>query len=817
MTLESLMQDVRYGLRLLRKAPAFTLAAVVMLGLGIGSNTAIFSVVDGVLLRPLPFKAPQDVVFLWEGNAAFPEMSIAFPDYVDWEQRSQSFSELGAFRRQAFDLTGKGELPERINARLATHGLLPLLGVQPVLGRTFTQEEDAAGAPVVVLEHGFWLRRFGGRPDALGQTLTLDGTPHEVIGVLPQGLRFYSEADLWAPIRRTPGKALENRGNHPGIYALGRLKPGVTEAQARAELEAIGHALNEETKNPGKVLPRVQAWQESLVEEVQTSLWVLLAAVSLVLLIAAINVANLMLARGTVRARELAVRAALGASRAALVRQLLVESVLVALAGGLLGVLLATWGVQLLAASRPDSIPSAARFGIDLRVLAYALGISVTSGLALGVLQALRASQTNLATAMTAAAATPTLGSTGGRRGPKARDVLVVAEVALALLLTVSAGLLMRSFVRLQGLELGFAPENLLTFRFSVPQARYPDLAQMKRLPEQLAERLRQLPGVESVSFSTALPLAGAPETSFTIDGKPPPPPGENWHTVLYVVNPDYFATMQTPVVQGRALGAQDVEGAPRVAVIDEAFARIHFPGEDPLGKRIDMGPPDKPALVEVVGVARHVQHYGVGGKEPAPVQLYLPIAQVPEPFVANLYRALGMEVRTRGDPLQLVPAARAAVSDVDPDQALSDVKPMEQRVSEALGERRFTLWLVGLFALTALVLSALGIYSVMSYAVAQRTREMGIRMALGARGADVLGLVVGHGFRLALVGVAVGAASAVALTRLMQGLLEGVSSTDPVTFSLTAAGLVAVAVGACWLPARRAVRVDPAVSLRAE
>ncbi|HZI14641.1 MAG TPA: ABC transporter permease [Myxococcus sp.] len=809
--MDTLLQNLRFGLRMLLKSPGFTLAAVLTLALGIGANTAIFSVVNGVLLRPLPYKDPERLLLVWEGTPALPDASLSFPNFRDYRERNRSFAQFAGFRRENRDLTGV-ETPERLDVRMASASLLPTLGVSPALGRNFLPEEDKkGGAPVVMLEHGFWQRRFGGDRSILGRTLTLDGTPHTVVGVLPESFRFMEGRDIWLPLEAYP-ECENSRGCHPGLIAIARLKPGLDLAQARADMETVGRAMQKEFPEAyGSYLPKLNVLQTEQTRDVRGSLLTLLAAVAGVLLIAAINVANLLLARGATRQRELAIRAALGAGRRVLVMQLLVESALVALLGGVCGLLLALWGVDVLAHARPDSIPEVADFGVDGKVLAFTLVLSLGVGLVLGILPALRGSQAALAGAMKGEH------SPSMRHRIKARDVLVVAEVALALVLLVGAGLLLRTFVQLQSLDLGFRDEGLLTLQVSAQETRYPTGPALRAFPAQVLERLKSAPGVKSATVSTAMPFVGAPQQSFNVVGQPlPPNPTDMPLGVHFMVGPGYFETLGIELVEGRLLQETDGHGGPKVIVVDERLAKTHLPAGGALGQRISADGEE----YEVVGVVRHVANGRLGGEDLTPFQFYTALAQASDgmlPYLRTYIVAVRGEGATEEAAQALVPTVRRELGAMDSDQVLAEITPMERLVADSLGERRFTLTLIGVFAALALLLAGIGIYSVMSYAVAQRTREMGIRMALGARGADVLRLVVGHGFRLALVGVAVGMFAAWGLTRLLGTLLEGVSATDPVTFGLVALALGGVAVFASYLPARRAVRVDPVISLKTE
>ncbi len=807
--MDTFLQDARFALRLLRKSPGFTLAAVITLALGIGANTAIFSVVNGVLLRPLPYKAPEQLVFIQEGTPSFPSMSVSIPDFLDWREGQKSFTDLAAYRNGAFDLTGV-DIPERLGTRLVSASFLPLLGVNPVLGRNFLPEEDVLGGPpAVMLSHGFWVRRFGQDRNILGKSLTLSGVPHTVVGVLPEDFQFYAAQDIWVPLARSEKRFFEQRGNHPGMYVLGRLKPGVTLEQARADLEAIGQRLQEaHPDSNSKVLPRLSMFHERLVRDLRPSLLALMAAVGFVLLIAAINVVNLLLARGAARQRELVIRASLGAGRGRLIRQMLVESALLALVGGGFGLVLALWGVDVLAASRPDSIPSTATFSVDGKVLAFTLVLSLGVGVLLGILPALRASQVSLVETLKDSGAGAT------RFRGRARDALVVAEVALALTLLVGAGLLTRTFVQLKGLDLGFRPENLLTLRMSAPESRFPGPEALRNFVEQSRERLQAMPGVRAATYSNGMPMIGFSDTSFKIAGRPPPPKGESPQSVMMITASNYFEAMGIPLLEGRGFGPEDRVGSTPVIVVDEVLAKRFFPGQSAVGQRI-LTQGDRE--FEIIGVAKHLIAYGPGEPEPAPFQFYVPFQQVPDEFVTQIGRSLTLAVRGEGDAEALMPRVREEFKAMDPDQALSGVATMDSVVERSMANRRFVLGLVGLFAVLALVLASIGIYSVMSYTVALRTREMGIRMALGARELDVVRLVVGYGLRLAVIGVVIGAVAAGLLTRLLDSLVQGVGTTDPLTFGGTAVLLGGVAVLASWVPARRAVKVDPAQTLRAE
>jgi putative ABC transport system permease protein len=811
--METLLQDIRFGLRQLRKAPGFTLAAVLTLAIGIGATTAIFSVVHGVLLKPPPFRDPEKLVFIWEASPSHPEMSVTLPSYGDWKEHSRSFSEMGAFRSSSYDLGGVQE-PERLTARLVSATLLPMLGVQPLLGRNFTPEEDTLGGPpAVMLTHGFWTRRYGADRGIVGQSITLSGIPHTVVGVLPERFAFFSPRDIWVPLSRTPAELFTNRGSHPGLYVVARLKEGVSLEQARADMEGVGKAMAAaHPDQQGSNYPKLMGLQAYQTRDVAPSLLALMAAVAGVLLIAAINVANLLLARGAVRGRELTIRAALGAGRGRLVRQLLAESALLALCGGVFGTVLAAWAVDALAGARPDSIPSTASFRIDGVVLGFTLLTSLAVGVLLGILPALRGSQVQLAAALQATQAA------ARRFRHRARDGLVVAEVALALVLLVGAGLLLRTFVQLQGADPGYKTSGLLTLSLSTPQTRFPDSRSVRAFTAQVQERVAAAPGVAGVAFAQGIPMAGFSESSFDVAGRPPAPPGQGPQAAMFLTSSNYFEVMGTPLLEGRGFQPSDVEGSAPVAVVDEVTAKRLFP-QGALGQRLSMGAPGEKAFTpEIVGVARHVVAYGPGEPEPSPMQVYLVLNQLPEEFFGWAGRDPQLAVRARsGTAEALTSLVRQEVAAVDREQVLGNVRSMEGLLAESLGQRRFVLALVAFFGLAALLLAAIGIYSVMSYVVAQRTQEMGIRIALGAKGGDILRLVVGHGARLAGVGLLVGVLGALGATRLLGSLLSGVSATDPLTYLAVGAALGGVALVACWVPARRAVRVDPVTSLRAD
>ncbi|HZN12569.1 MAG TPA: ABC transporter permease, partial [Blastocatellia bacterium] len=767
-------QDLRYGLRMLWKNPGFTVVAVIALALGIGANTAIFSVVNAVLLRPLPYEESARLVILSERSPQLEGMSISYPNFTDWRQQNGVFEQIAVFRRQSYNLTGTGE-PERLTGGQVSADLFPALRVKPALGRAFRAEEDQPGGePVAILSHGLWQRRFGGDPQILGRALVLSGRSYSVVGVMPEDFNFPSRVELWTPVGQESGQpSWQNRGNHPGLYGVARLKGGVTIDRARAEMDAIAARLEQQypqsnTGNRVSITPAL----ENVVRDIRPALLVLLGAVGCVLLISCANVANLLLARAAARQKEMAIRTALGAGRWRVVRQLLTESLLLALLGGGLGLLLARWGVRLILAVSPDSIPRAREIGLDGRVLGFTLLVSLLTGVIFGLVPAWQASKPDLNETLKDAGR----GSTGGLRRQRFRSALVVAEVALALVLLVGGGLLIRSFYRLQQVNPGFRPERLLTFQVALPSAKYSEDQPRINFYNQTLERLGALPGVESVGAATGLPLGNNGwQTSFAIEGRPDPPPGQRPLTETAIVTTDYFRAMGMTLVKGRAFGEPDRKGSPPVTVIDERFAELHFPNEDPIGKGIRFGGRggDNP-VTTVVGVIRRVKMEGLA-TDSNRVQSYRPYLQQP---------ANGMTVvmRAAGDPGQLAQAARQHVLAVDPDLPIFNVRTMERIWDDSVAPQRLNTLLLGIFGGVALLLAAVGIYGVMSYSVTQRTHELGIRMALGARPRDVRALVVRQGMTFVALGVGLGLAGALVVTRWMASLLYGVSASDPLT-----------------------------------
>jgi putative ABC transport system permease protein len=801
--MNTLLQDLRYGIRMLIKNPGFALVAVIALALGIGANAAIFSVVNTVLLRPVPYEDPDRLMVLTENQPPkFPEFSIAPGNFIDWQKQNTVFERLVAINGTAFNLVGEGAEPERLRGARVSAGLFEMLGVNPVHGRTFLEEEDQPGREnVVIVSSGLWKRRFSADSNVIGQPITLSGISYTVIGVMPPSFGFPDRAtDVWAPIAFTARDAQVHGGHF--LSVIGRLKQGTTVEQARTEMSAIAGRLAEQypDTNTGWGVD-VFPMQEYEVRDIRPALLVLLAAVALVLLIACANVANLLLARATTRQKEIAIRSALGASRGRVARQLLTESVLLALVGGVVGVLLAQWGIGSLLALAPAELPRVKEVSLDSTVLGFTLLLTLLTGVIFGLVPAMQSSRVNLNETLKEGGR----GTTGGHH--RVRAGLVVTEVALALVLLIGAGLLIRSFYRLQQVNPGFNSSNALAVTVSLPGRKYQQPEQRAAFFTQLIEKVSTLPGVAAVGASQTLPIQGDYLLGFIIQGRPPFPPGQEPSTNYYSVTPDYFRAMGIPLLRGREFTEQDRTGATRVVIINEEMAKRHFPDEDPIGKRIHVtqGPE---TFREIVGIVGDVKQYGLA--RPTTLQTY-------EPFLQTPYSSMTLVVRADGNLAPLGGAIRSQVLAIDKEQPISRTKPLEEVVSESVAKQRFSMLLLGIFAAVALVLSAVGLYGVMSYSVTQRTHEIGIRTALGAKQSDVLKLVVGQGMVLALTGVGIGLLAAFGLTRLMSVLLFGVSATDPLTFVALPAVLTLVALAACFVPARRATKVDPMTALRYE
>ena len=796
------MNDLKFAFRQLLKNPGFTAVAVLTLALGIGANTAVFSVINATLLRPFPYENPERLIILQERNAGGGLQDASYLNFADWRSQSASFESMAAQREgESFNFSGSGE-PERLQGQIVSSNFFQTLGIRPFRGRDFVAEDDRPGAvPVTILSYGFWQRRFGAEESVLGKPITLNNQSFTVIGVTPANFQFRTVADVFVPIGLS-AERFRLRGRDPGVGVVARLKPAVSIAQAESELNAIAARLEQEypETNTGKRV-RVESLHESFVGGTRLSLLTLLGAVGLVLLIACANVANLLLVRGAARQREMALRAALGAGRWRIVRQLLGESLLLAALGGVLGVMLAYWGTNLITSYLPGGVPRLREADIDSTVFGFTLGLSLLAGVVFGMAPAWQASRANLTQTLQEGGR----GSTGSRQ--RLRSALVVSEIALTLAVLVGAGLLIRSFWRLQQVDSGFDARNVLMMQISV-KAGPGEGARIADFFEQLLQKVRSLPGVKSVAVSDGLPiLRDANWSPFNIEGRPPPEPGNQTWAIRYTVSPEYFQTLGIQLLKGRGFTAQDTLNSPPVAIIDETFARQHFQNEDPVGLILAL--PDGPGI-EIVGVVRHVKHAGLDERAAGSPQFYLNFNQ-------RRSSASHLLVRSVVDPLSLAGAVRDQVWALNKDQPVYNVRTMQQLVSQSIAPRRFSALLMVIFGFAALVLASIGLYGMMSYTVAQRTSEIGIRMALGAQRRDVLRMVIKQAMGLALLGVVAGLVTALALVRLLRNLLFGVGTADPLTFGTVAFVLFGVALAASLVPARRAAKVDPMVALRHE
>ena len=801
--MDTIIKDIRYGLRSLLKRPGFTAIALIALALGIGANTAIFSLVNAVILQPLPYPDPDRLVWVYGnirngGNRA----SVSPLDFLDYRSQNKTFEQFAASATSILpmNLTGSGE-PERLTASAITGNYFDTFGVRPALGRGFSFENEKPGQDhVTVLSHAFWQTRFGGDPNIVNKTIILDGKAYEVLGVMPAEVVLPQPAELWVPLNFDSNPEMKERKAH-FLRPVGRLKKGITLAQARADTDLIAAQLERQypDSNTGWSL-RLIPLREILVGGSRTMLFILFGAVGFVLLIACANVANLLLVRAAARQKEIAMRTALGASRLRIIRQMITESLLLAIFGGALGALLATAGVRLLVSLGENNIPRTANVKIDAKVLAFTLLISLATGLLFGLAPAFRTMKENLVDALK-----------DGIRGSEAtltnrtRSLLVVFESAIAVMLLIGAGLLIRSLVALQNVDPGFDPNNVLTMRIDLPRQKYNTPEKTSNFFEQLETRVAGLPGVEAVGLITELPLSGQPsDMPFTVEGRPPVASNEAFGADFRRVNQNYFSAMRIPLQRGRNFTEQEVRQSDKVMIVSQQLVDTAFPDEEPLGKRLIMALGNEP--YEIIGIVGDIRHRSLQSQPYA--AMYMPSK---EPGRTNLV------IRTQGDPLSIVGGVRKEVNALDPDQPIAAITPMTEWVALSVAGARYRTTLLGLFAVLAMILAATGIYGVMSYSVAQRTQEIGVRMALGARPFDVLKLVVRQGMILALIGVVVGLAGALALTRVMSSLLFGVTERDPITFVVVAALLIAVAFIACLIPARRATKVDPLVALRYE
>jgi predicted permease len=804
---EEMWQDLRYGARKLLKSPGFALVAVMTLALGVGANTAIFSVVNAVLLRPLPFPEPERLVRVFGTAARRNSFSRphSYLNFKDLRAQNQTFEAMAAYTGSSSALSG-AEAPEQITGVVASGDIFRVLGTKPLLGRLLEPgDERPGGSNAVVISHGLWQRRFGGDPRIVGRVIKLDGREREVVGVTPADFVFEfvtGAADFWMPI--DPSESAYQHRGAIFLEAIGRLKPGVSLGQAGADLGVVATRLEQQYQDSNAGIGvRLAPAQEELVGDVRPTLLVLLGAVGFVLLIACANVANLLLARAAGRSREIAVRSALGAWRARIVRQLLTESLLLSFAGGGLGLLFALWGVKILSAFVPEDVPRFGETSIDLRVLGFTLAASVLTGFLFGLAPALQSSRFDLNEALKEGGR----GGTDGRGRKRVRSLLIVSEVALSLVLLVGAGLLIKSFVKLRNTDPGFDPGNTLTASVSLAPVRYDTDEKVADFCRLLVERVRALPGVESVGAVTPLPLSENNFSfSFSVMGQPPLPPGQGQSASARFVTPDYFRAQRIPLRAGRAFTEADKAGAPAVIIINEAFARRYLPGVEPLGQRLHLGLNNIEG--EIVGVVGDIRAASLA--TPAAPEYYVPEA------VAG-FTDMTLVVRAAGDPASLTPALRQVVSEMDKDQPLYDVRTMDSLVAHSVARQRFSMALIGVFAALAMLLAAVGIFSVMSFLVAQRTHEIGLRIALGARPRDILSMVVRQGASLTAAGIGIGIVAAFALTRLMTGLLYEVSATDPLVYGVITLLLAAVALLACYVPARRATKVDPLIALRYE
>jgi len=817
--MDTLTQDLAYGARMLRKSPGFALIAILTLALGIGVNTALFSIVNGVLLNPLPFPNPDQLVALHESKPNFEGGSISYPNFRDWQKDNHSFSALAIARSNAFTLTGTGE-GEQLSAQFISSDFLPILGIKPVIGRIFAPGEDEIGAAAnVLISEGLWKRKFAATPDVLGKTLTLDGKLYAVIGVIPASFHLripsFTESEVYAPIGQWGNPLLTKRGAGLGIHGLGRLKSGVSLDQAQADMAAITRNLAVAYPDDDKgISAKIVPLKKQIVGSVQTFLLVLLGAVGFVLLIACVNVANLLLARSTGRTREFAIRTALGASRQRVVRQLLAESSLLAFAGGGFGLLLASWGTRAALSALPSTLPRAEEIGLDWRVLLFTLAISLLAGIFFGLAPALKMSYPDLHDTLKEGGR----GSSGTRH--RAQGVFVVVEMAMALVLLIGAGLMIRSLVRLWSLDPGFTAQNVLTFGLSLPPSMTNASPDAIRAAFREVERnLQATPGVEATSFSWgAFPMSGDDEVLFWLQGQPKPSSQNDMNWALnYVVGPGYMQAMGIRLIRGRFFGPQDNEHAPPVVVVDDAFAGKYFGNNDPIGKRINVD--GGATSAEIVGVVHHVKQWGLDrdDKESLQAQAYFPFMQLPDKAMALTPPGVSVIVRSSATAPASFTTIRHSIENANSQQVIYSPQTMDEIISLSLATQRFAMMLLASFASLALLLASVGIYGVISYLVAQRTHEIGVRMALGARRWDVLRLILGRGGKLALIGSGVGLVTAFALTRLMAGMIYGIKASDPLTFMVVPVLLVLVALTACYIPARRATKVDPMVALRYE
>ncbi|HEU4893788.1 MAG TPA: ABC transporter permease [Vicinamibacterales bacterium] len=792
--------DMRYGTRQLLKAPGFTLVAILTLAVGIGATSAIFSVVNGVMLRPLPYPEPEGIVRVIEVLPQYGRFAVAPANFLDWRDRNQVFERIAAYTTGNDTFIGS-EGPERIPRALVSWDTFELLGVTPVLGRSFRKDEDLPNQNnVIVISHGMWQRRFGSDPNILGRAINISGAPVTIVGVMPAGFYFAGRAaEFWRPIALDPANA--SRGGH-FLAVVARLKRGVSLQQAESEMRGIATQLAKQypDSNADESADTVRL-HDLIVGPIRPMLLTLFGAVGVLVLIACANVAHLLLVHASVRERELAIRTAMGAGRGRLVLQMIAESLVLALAGGAAGVLLAYLAIAPIQSLGANSVPRVADITLDRNVLAFAFVLTIATGFLFGLAPAWQAARGGVGAVLKDS------GRSTGTRGHRVRGLLLVAEVALSLVLLVGAALLIRSFARLTNIDPGFAPDHVLAFQVALPRTAYPDNPRRDAFFDRLLERLRGTPGVQAAGMVQTLPILDDYMLSFSIQGRPPAAPGQELSANFRVASPGYFESLSIPVISGRTFTAHDTAKSPMVAVIDDAFARRHFPGENPIGRGIDIGN-DSDGFYEVVGVVGSVRHEGLDSL-PRPT-MYIPYKQ-------EIFSGMVMMVRTQGDPAQFAGTARQVVREIDPALPAFGIRPLSNVVTQSVAQRRFSMLLLGVFAFVAVFLAAVGLYGVVAYAVSQRTQEIGLRMAIGAQRGDVLRLVLGNGMKLALLGVAIGVGGALALSRYIATMLFEIDRFDAPSYAATAAVLLAVSALACYVPARRAMRVDPLVAMRAE
>jgi predicted permease len=813
--MRTLWQDLHYGLRMLSKSPAFAVIAVLTLAVGIGANTALFSVVNGVLLNPLAYPQASQLVTVYAKTSGVDKGPLTYLNFLDWQRDTHTLSSMALYRNQDYNFTGTGEA-ERLSGYMISAGFFSTLGVNPILGRTFRPEEDQTGAaPVVMLSGGLWERKFGSSPVVVGKPIALNGATYTIVGVIPASFTFYGhDRDVYTPIGQWTDPSFRDRRISVSAHALGRLKPGVTLSQAQADMDGIARnlaaAFPVADKDVGITLVSMK---EDMVGNVQPFLLVLLAAVGFLLLIACANVANLLLARAMGRSREFAIRTALGASQMRVVRQLLTESILLAGFGGALGLLIAFWGTKAVLATLPGTLPRADEVSLDPPVLLYTMALSLFAGIVFGLAPALKSSRIDLDQTLKESGR----GSSGARH--RLQGIFVAVELAMALVLLVGAGLMVRSLSALWRVNPGFNPSHAITFSLSLPDSSTTTSAETRARLRRFDDKLLSIPGVQAVSVTLgSRPMIHDSSLPFWIEGQPKPANDNDKHQAMfYLVEAGFQQAMGITLQRGRFVTPQDSEHAPAVIDIDDVFARTYFPNENPVGQHVNLEQFNVQA--EIVGVVGHVKQWGLDTDANSAIeaQFFYPFMQLPEKLMPMVASAVAVVLRTRGDPAAIMGPVRHAVEEIDPREVVYSIQTMDEILSNSLAPRRLSMILFGVFAALALVLACVGIYGVISYLVGQRTHEIGVRIAVGAQRSDVLRMVLGDGARMAVLGVTIGVAAALALTRLMSRRLFGVSVADPLTFTAVAALLTFVALAACYIPARRAMRVDPIVALRHE